>query len=91
VTVHRRVVEGATRRTPVQRANDSTLEYVIFGLRLIGAACAVAWLVTVFALIWTADLRWLATMVVLVIVGGVSSWLGFRTFSNEEWTDGRTE
>jgi hypothetical protein len=85
MTVVRRVSEGEARRSVVQRANDNTLEYVALSLRLLGAGSAAAWLVAVVALIWTADLRWLATLVFLVIVGGVSTWLGFWTFGNEGW------
>jgi hypothetical protein len=85
VSTVRRVTEGVARRTVVQRLNDNALEYAVLALRSLGSVAILGWLVAIVALIWTADLRWLATMVVLVIVGSCSTWLGFWTFGNEGW------
>ncbi len=87
----RRTTEGVARRTAVQRLNDNSLEYVILGLRAFGALAALGWLVSLIALIWTADLRWLTTMVVLVVLGGPATWLGFWTFGNEGWVRGEAD
>lgn len=91
MTVTRRVTEGEARRSAVQRANDNTLEVVIFGLRGLAMLCAVAALVSVLATIWTADARWAATIAVCVIVGGAAGWLGFWTFGNQGWRDENAE
>lgn len=88
MTVHRRVVEGAARRSAVQRANDNTLEVVILGLRLLAVFAALSALVSVVAVVWTGDLRWLATLCLEAIVGGVCGWLGFWTFGNDGWRRG---
>lgn len=81
----RRVVEGATRRTRVQRVNDNALEYVILGLRMTALVAAFSLPWDVVALIWTADMRWAATAAFAAILGGVCGWIGFYTFGNEGW------
>jgi uncharacterized membrane protein YqjE len=87
-TRYRRVVEGSAQRTVIERANDNTLETVIFGLRLVALWLAVLSLVSVFMTIWTADLRWVATLTASVILGAVAGYLGFWTFGNEGWRRG---
>lgn len=91
MTITRRVIEGAARRSRIERANDVTLEWVILALRGLGGVCTLGWLASVVAVIWTADLRWLATMAFLLIVGAAASWLGYWTFGNEEWRHGPTD
>jgi len=89
--VHRRVTEGVARRSRVQRLNDNTLEYVIFGLRVLAGVSACGLLVAAVALVWTGDLRWLATLVLTIIWSGVFGWLGFWTFGNEGWRRGEPQ
>jgi hypothetical protein len=85
VVLIRRVTEGAARRSVVERANDGTLEVVIFAVRLFAGLCTLTWVVSTIGLIWTADWRWLWTMTAAIIWGGVSGWLGFWTWGNAEW------
>ena len=84
----RRAVEGVARRSVVERANDGTLEYVIFAARCFACLNVLGVVVSAVALIWTADLRWLATLTLTIIWGGLFGWLGFWTFGNEEWRRG---
>jgi hypothetical protein len=81
----RRYVEGAARRTAVERANDSTLEYVIFAVRCLACINVLGVIVSAVALIWTADLRWLATLTLTIIWGGLFGWLGFWMWGNADW------
>lgn len=81
----RRVTEGEARRTAVERANDGTLEVVIFAVRLLAGLNGLAAIVSALALVWTADLRWLVTLVLTIIWGGVFGWLGFWTWGNADW------
>lgn len=85
MVVVRRVVEGDARRSAVERANDGTLEYVILAVRLLAGLNALAVIVSALALVWTGNLRWLATLVLTIIWGGVFGWLGFWTWGNAEW------
>lgn len=88
----RRVTEGEARRSVVERANDGTLEVVIFAVRLLAGLNTLAAIVSAFALIWTADLRWLVTLTLTIILGGVFGWLGFWTWGNADWrTDGQPQ
>jgi hypothetical protein len=84
-TVYRRATEGEARRSRVQRFNDNTLEYLIALLRLLGLLGLLLCLGSVFALVWTGSLRWLATMVLALVVGFLAGGLGFLTFGNEGW------
>lgn len=88
MVVVRRVTEGEARRSAVQRANDGTLEVVILAVRLLAGLNALAVIVAAVAVIWTADLRWVATLTLTIILGGVFGWLGFWVFGNAEWRDG---
>jgi fatty acid desaturase len=81
----RRVTEGEARRSAVERANDGTLEVVIFTVRLLAGLNTLAAIVSALALVWTADLRWLVTLVLTIIWGGVFGWLGFWTWGNADW------
>jgi uncharacterized membrane protein YfcA len=81
----RRVTEGEARRSVVERANDGTLEVVILAMRLLAGLNTMGAIVSTLALVWTADLRWLATLCLAVILGGVSGWLGFWTWGNADW------
>ena len=87
MVVVRRVVEGDARRSAVERFNDGTLEWVIAILR--GATVpGAAWVIfSTIMLIWSADLRWLATLVVVLIVTCVTGAAGFWYFGNGDWRD----
>ena len=81
----RRVTEGEARRSAVERANDGTLEVVILAVRLLAGLNALGVLVSAIALVWTGDLRWVATLCLTIIWGAVFGWLGFWTWGNADW------
>jgi hypothetical protein len=86
--MHARMVARPAARTPIERANDHSLEVLILAARATSAATALCLLLSIVGLIWTLDLRWLA---VAAVEGGYAAgagWWGWWVMGNEGWRRG---
>lgn len=70
------------------RFNDATMEIVTALSRGLAILAAFGLIAAIFFSIWTADVRWLFTLLTCLACGVAFGWLGFRTLGNAEWFKG---
>lgn len=72
-------------RTLAERLNDGSLEMLIAVARVVSIVLFLGLVASAVCFTWTLDGRWIMTLVLCLVFGGLTGWFGFWQYGNAEW------